>query len=154
MKGSTGVAAIVHRHRGRSTRFTSNLESKHMDDDLANLDRDALVAEVKRLRAGIRRHRDSTGHELCWHHPQLWGLLPESTDPVPAVPDWPQFLRGCLRYRESLDEQLPDAPRTHGEFTDTASRSLHEQTMGTTDEERRHRAEDAQRRAQGKHGVR
>ena len=87
-----------------------------MDEDLATLDRDALVAEVKRLRAGIRRHRDSTDHELCWHHPQLWGLLPESTDPVPAVPDWPQFLRGCLRYRESLDAQLPDAPRTRREF--------------------------------------
>src|SRR5687768_8886450 len=87
-----------------------------MDEDLASLDRDALIAEVKRLRAGIRRHRDSTGHELCWHHPELWGLLPESTDPVPDVPDWPQFLRGCLRYRESLDDQLPDVPRTKDEF--------------------------------------
>jgi hypothetical protein len=89
-----------------------------MDEDLASFDRDALVAEVKRLRAGIRQHRDSSGHELCWHHPQLWGLLPESTDPLPSVPEWPQFLRGCLRYRESLDEQLPDAPRTNAEFAD------------------------------------
>jgi hypothetical protein len=89
-----------------------------MDEDLANFDRDALVAEVKRLRAGIRAHRDSSGHELCWHHPQLWGLLPESTEPLPSVPEWPQFLRGCLRYRESLDEQLRDAPRTNAEFTD------------------------------------
>jgi hypothetical protein len=32
---------------------------------------------VKKLRQGIRRHRDSTRHELCWHHPALWGLLPE-----------------------------------------------------------------------------
>ena len=87
-----------------------------MDDDLDDLDRAALIAEVKRLRAGIREHRDSTGQELCWHHPQLWGLLPEKTDPQPAVPDWPQFLRGCLRYRESLDRQLPDAPRTREEF--------------------------------------
>jgi hypothetical protein len=47
-----------------------------------------------------------------------WKLLPESTDPVPRVPDWPQFLRGCLRYRESLDDQLPDAPRTKNEFSD------------------------------------
>ena len=86
-----------------------------MDDDLAALDRAGLIAEVKRLRAGLRRHRDSTGHELCWHHPDLWGLLPDSTDPLPAVPDWPQFLRGCLRYRESLDEQLPGAPRTKAE---------------------------------------
>lgn len=82
-----------------------------MDDDLEQLTRDQLIAEVKKLRAGIRHHRDSTGHELCWHHPQLWGLLPEKTDPDVAVPAWPQFLRGCLRYRESLDTQLPDAPR-------------------------------------------
>jgi hypothetical protein len=72
-----------------------------------------------RLRNGIRQHRDSSGHELCWHHPQLWGLLPESTDPVPEVPDWPQFLRGCTRYRESLDRQLPDAPRTAVEYEET-----------------------------------
>ena len=89
-----------------------------MDEDLATLDRDGLIAEVKRLRAGIRKHRDSTGHELCWHHPQLWGLLPKSTDPVPTVPDWPQFLRGCIKYRESLDNQLSEALRTTEEFTD------------------------------------
>lgn len=87
-----------------------------MDEDLEPLDRDALIAEVKRLRAGIREHRDATGHELCWHHPQLWGLLPESSDPLPQVPDWPQFMRGCIRYRASLDEQLPDAVRTRDEF--------------------------------------
>ena len=83
-----------------------------MDDDLEHLSRDALVAEVKKLREGIRRHRDGTGQELCWYHPALWGLLPEKTDPVPRVPAWPQFLRGCVRYRESLDEQAASAPRT------------------------------------------
>lgn len=83
-----------------------------MDEDLDLMTRDELIAEVGRLRQGIREHRDSTGHELCWHHPALWGLLPERTDPLPAVPDWPQFLQGCLRYRQSLDEQLPHAPRT------------------------------------------
>ena len=39
-------------------------------EDLEQLTRDELLAEIKKLRAGIRRHRDSTGHELCWHHPQ------------------------------------------------------------------------------------
>jgi hypothetical protein len=82
-----------------------------VDDDLASMTREQLIAEVRRLRAGIRAHRDSSGHELCWHHPALWGLLPEKTDPVPVVPTWPEFLRGCLRYRESLDEQLPNAQR-------------------------------------------
>ena len=81
-----------------------------MDDDLDTLSREDLVAEVKKLRAGIRAHRDSTGHDLCWHHPQLWGLLPEATDPQIAVPPWPRFLRGCVAYRESLERQRPDAP--------------------------------------------
>jgi hypothetical protein len=87
-----------------------------MDEDLDALDRDALLAEVKRLRAGIRRHRDSSGQELCWHHPQLWNLLPERTSARIVVPPWPNFLRGCLKYRESLDTQLPDAPREPSEF--------------------------------------
>jgi hypothetical protein len=87
-----------------------------MDSDLDTMSREELVSEVKKLRAGIRAHRDSTGHELCWHHPGLWGLLPERTDPVPGVPLWPQFLRGCIRYRQSLDEQLPNAPRTDEEY--------------------------------------
>jgi len=85
------------------------------DDDLNGLSREQLLDEVKRLRAGIRAHRDSSGHELCWHHPALWGLLPEPLDRRIAVPAWPQFLRGCIRYRQSLDEQLPQAPRTTGE---------------------------------------
>jgi hypothetical protein len=87
-----------------------------LDADLALLSRDELIAEAKRLRAGIRAHRDSSGHELCWHHPQLWALLPEKTMPELAVPAWPQFLRGCIRYRQSLDEQLGDAPRTDEEL--------------------------------------
>jgi hypothetical protein len=83
-----------------------------MDEDLDRLTQSQLIAEVKKLRAGIREHRDSTGHDLCWHHPRLWGLLPEGVNPDLAVPAWPQFLRGCLAYRESLDAQLPAAPRT------------------------------------------
>lgn len=89
-----------------------------MDEDLEQMSHAELVAEVKKLRQGIREHRDSTGHELCWHHPALWSLLPENSDPLPAVPDWPQFLRGCIRYRQSLDEQIPDTTRSHEPFDD------------------------------------
>jgi hypothetical protein len=80
-----------------------------MDDDIDTMSRDQLAAEVRRLRAGIRAHRDSTGHDLCWHHPQLWALLPEPVAPDIAVPPWPAFLRGCVKYRQSLDRQQPDA---------------------------------------------
>jgi hypothetical protein len=82
-----------------------------MDEDLNGMTRAELIDEVKKLRQGIREHRDGSGHELCWHHPALWGLLPQKSDPLPAVPQWPEFLRGCIRYRQSLDEQLPNAPR-------------------------------------------
>jgi hypothetical protein len=80
------------------------------------MSRKELLDEVRRLRSGIREHRDSSEHELCWHHPELWGLLPEKVDPKIVVPEWPQFLRGCVRYRQSLEEQQPDAPRTRKEF--------------------------------------
>ena len=83
-----------------------------MDDDLLSLTREQLIDEVKRLRAGVRAHRDASGHELCWHHPDLWALLPERTDPLPTVPSWSEFLQGCIRYRQSLDTQAPTAPRT------------------------------------------
>jgi hypothetical protein len=87
-----------------------------VDEDLERLSREALIAEVKRLRQGIREHRDSSGHDLCWHHPQLWGLLPERIAPEVAVPPWPRFLRGCVKYRESLERQRPDAPVHDREF--------------------------------------
>jgi hypothetical protein len=88
-----------------------------MDADLTDLSREQLLDEVKRLRTAIRRHRDSTSHDLCWHQPGLWSLLPEETPPAIAVPEWPQFMRGCVRYRQSLDQQLPEAPRIGAEFS-------------------------------------
>jgi hypothetical protein len=87
-----------------------------MDEDVETMDHNALVTEVKQLRAAIREHRDSSGHDLCWHHPKLWSLLPEGATALPVVPEWPQFLRGCIKYRESLDRELPDAHRTSDEL--------------------------------------
>jgi len=88
-----------------------------MDEDLRHMSQERLVEEVRKLRDGIRKHRDSTLQELCWHHPDLWRLLPEQTDPLPTVPEWPQFMAGCVKYRESLDEQAPDAPRSDQPYT-------------------------------------
>jgi len=87
-----------------------------MDEDLDHLSREQLLTEARKLRSAIREHRDSSGQELCWHHPKLWSLLPEPVAPAIEVPAWPQFMRGCVRYRQSLDEQNPDAPRTDQEF--------------------------------------
>ncbi len=42
-----------------------------MDTDLDQMTHEELITEVKKLRQGIREHRDSSRHELCWHHPSL-----------------------------------------------------------------------------------
>ena len=75
--------------------------------EIANLTREELIADVIPLSAGIRAHRDSTGHGLCWHHPQLWSLLLEPIPKDLAVPNWPQFLRGCVKYRGHSTENFP-----------------------------------------------
>ena len=89
-----------------------------MDDDLEGMEREQLVAEVRKLRAAVRAHRDSSGHDLCWHHPDLWQTLPERVEPDIAVPPWPRFMRGCVAYRQSLDEQAPGARPHDREYDD------------------------------------
>ncbi|GAA5122089.1 hypothetical protein GCM10023339_39940 [Alloalcanivorax gelatiniphagus] len=89
-----------------------------MDEDLEEMDRDQLVAQIRALRAAVRTHRDSSGHDLCWHHPDLWGTLPEEVEPDVAVPPWPQFMRGCVAYRQSLDQQAPGAAAHAAEYDD------------------------------------
>jgi len=87
-----------------------------MDEDLLDMSHDELLDEITKLRTAIREHRDSRGHDLCWWHPSLWGALPESSDPLPEVPEWEQFMRGCIQYRASLDLQLSNSPRTNERY--------------------------------------
>ena len=54
-----------------------------MDEDIDRMSREELIEEVKRLRQGVRGHRDSTKHQLCWHHPALWGLFRRK--PIPSL---------------------------------------------------------------------
>ena len=89
-----------------------------MDEDLDALSPTELLAAARQMRQAIRAHRDQTGHGLCWHHPDMWALLPDKAEPDIAVPPWPKFLRGCVKYRESLDQQRPDAPVLDREFGD------------------------------------
>jgi hypothetical protein len=60
--------------------FLRRAYDRPMDIDLDGFTREQLVAEGKKHRAGIRAHRDTSGHYLCWHHPALWGLLPNEGD--------------------------------------------------------------------------
>ena len=90
---------------GKNSFLNQNL--KEMDEDIYQMSNHQLIEEIKKLRAGIRDHRDSSGQDLCWHHPRLWSLLPEKTDPKILVPEWPEFMKGCVKYRQSLDMQKP-----------------------------------------------
>jgi hypothetical protein len=87
-----------------------------MDSDLDNKSRQELIDEIKKLRGAVRNHRDSSKHELCWYQPELWSLLPEDKGAALQVPAWPEFMKGCIAYRRSLDEQLPNAERTNEAF--------------------------------------
>lgn len=98
------------------------------DTDLDGMSREQLIQEVVKLRAGIRAHRDSSGHDLCWYHPELWNLLPEKTESTPSVPCWPQFLQGCVKFRQSLDLQAPDAPRVDEGYLKDFERRLSQAT--------------------------
>ena len=77
---------------------------KSLDTDLKSMPPEKLIEEVRKLRAGIRKHRDSSGHELCWHHPELWNLLPEKIALEIAVPEWSEFIPRCAAYRKSLEK--------------------------------------------------
>lgn len=61
-----------------------------------------LNAEIDRLQAGIRTHRDERGHDRCWlDDERLYKLLPEGvSDGVGVLPPKDEFLRGCERYYE------------------------------------------------------
>lgn len=74
-----------------------------MDEDLDKMDRDGLLSVAKALRAAIRSHRDCSGHDLCWFHPEMWCLLPEAAAKPPAVPPWPEFLNNCAIFRGTLE---------------------------------------------------
>ncbi len=87
-----------------------------MDNDLTAMSREELIKEIIKPQRGIRAHRDGSGHRLCWHHPDLWNLLPERVEPEVSVPPWPKFMSGCVAYRRSLDKELPDAPVDEAEF--------------------------------------
>lgn len=75
-----------------------------IDDDINNMTREELIEEIKKLRAGIRNHRDNKGHNLCWFVPELWGLLPDKIEPSPEVPPFQEFIECCMKYRKSLDK--------------------------------------------------
>ena len=54
----------VHAHAASAPNSPAKREV--MDEELDRMGREQPVAEVKKLRTGIRADRDSSGNELCW----------------------------------------------------------------------------------------
>ena len=90
-----------------------------MDEDLDALTREQLLEEVKRLRAGIRAHRDSSGHDLCWHHPDLWRLLPEPLDP--RIERFRHGLSSCAAASATGSRWTSSSRRRRGPTSSTSS---------------------------------
>lgn len=114
--GGLALDAVVYRLEGAAldrlageAPAQADVAASDPDSDIDAMTPEALRSALRHARTAIRAHRDATGHELCWHHPDLWALLPEPIAPTVAVPPWPLFLRGCVAYRASLDRELPDA---------------------------------------------
>jgi hypothetical protein len=103
----TGVFAKI-KLRHELTNFLNKGGANDPDFDIALMSQEQLQDEVRKLRAGIRKHREASGHDLCWHVPELWNLLPEKVNPKPEVPPREEFLHRCALYRDSLE------PAKHG----------------------------------------
>lgn len=76
-----------------------------MDEDVNLMTVDQLRDEVRRLRVGIRQHRDASNHDLCWYVPELWNLLPDKVDPQLQIPPTEEFIACCKLYRKSLEDK-------------------------------------------------
>jgi|CXWL01.1.fsa_nt_gi hypothetical protein len=92
------------RYAEKLREMAAEIGQKFLDLDIHGMTRARLKEEILRLRAAIRKHRDATGHDLCWYQPELWSLLPE---PPPvhagAAPSWAEFISRCAQYRASLE---------------------------------------------------
>jgi hypothetical protein len=82
--GAAGAVAVSlgARETASPTRGAGKMDA---NDDLKVLSRDQLIEEVKRLRAGVRKHRDNSGHDLCWYHPETPHQLHEASSSFPAL---------------------------------------------------------------------
>jgi len=78
------------------------------DEGLEHFTRSELVAQVKKLHAAIRQHRDRTGQELCCQHPPLWELLPRKIHPNVFA-----YLASRLAALMTVDEPTADVAKEH-----------------------------------------
>lgn len=68
------------------------------DDEISRMDMETLREEVRRLRSGIREHRDQRGDDRCWlDDEKLYELMPEGI-PACTVLDPELMMPNCQRF--------------------------------------------------------
>ena len=85
----------------------------NIDFDVEMMDRVQLKAEIRRLRAGIREHRDCKGHDRCWRDDVeiLYAMLPETTDADLRLPPLEEFIPECIKFWQCRRTGIiPNAP--------------------------------------------
>ena len=64
-----------------------------------------LYNRVEELESAIKKHRDQTGHNLCWENDQeLWAVLNDGVVIDHTPPAWDEFMLKCVEYRKSRDK--------------------------------------------------
>lgn len=61
---------------------------------------------VVELEAAIKKHREQTGHNMCWENDrELWRVLGDKVDTTFShiPPSWPEFMDRCVQYRKSRE---------------------------------------------------
>ncbi len=73
-----------------------------IDHDLAIMPHDAALAEVAKLRAAIRQHRDHVGAERTWlDDAALYGALPERRAAETRLPTRDEYLAQCAAFYDT-----------------------------------------------------
>jgi hypothetical protein len=64
-----------------------------------------LEERVNELTAAIYKHREQTGHNMCWENDEeLWAVLNDGVKIDHTAPNWCEFMTKCAEYRASNDK--------------------------------------------------
>lgn len=85
----------------------SHIENAHMEEWRRMFTisiRQFLEERDGALEKAIRKHRDQTGHNLCWENDEeLWSVLADGVKIDHTPPPWGEFMTKCAAYRESRE---------------------------------------------------
>lgn len=63
-----------------------------------------MMNRIKELEAAIKKHREQTGHEMCWENDEeLWAVLGDDVKVDHTPPEWCEFIQKCAEYRKSRE---------------------------------------------------